>query len=105
MGQSKGKAHKDLNQSSCYPLAAGTCRSLDSCWICRKQKVVSKRDLLRRGPHEEGRNQTGHNETDTRDRLPVETATAAATCRLAAPSYDDGTKRLPRGLQRGRRRH
>lgn len=39
--------------------------------------------LLRRGSHEEGRNQTGHNGTDARDSLPVETAAAAATCLLA----------------------
>lgn len=45
--------------------------------------------FLRRGPPEEGRNQTGQNRTDIRDSLPawVERAAAAATCRLqvAAP--------------------
>eukprot|EP00961_Rhodomonas_salina_P202015 2724744-Rhodomonas_salina.3 len=48
---------------------------------------------LSRGPHEEGMNQTSHNRTDETDILPVETATAAATCQASCSTLATTTGR------------
>eukprot|EP00961_Rhodomonas_salina_P254425 3437833-Rhodomonas_salina.1 len=47
--------------TTCCPWVEGECQ-----WR-RNEVGGDDASLLRRGPHEEGRNQTGHNGTDTRD--------------------------------------